>query len=240
MKKLLSGLFIGLLLQTAAHAAPAAYRFTGYPVIVAILTNGGGAVLLNPDEYSLPASSQLVIDFTYDDNASYSPDVPVSVTPGTLWTSESDNAIANLYGTVGDYRFAAATLHSTLWVDRRDTTDPITDNSNALESRVSVIAGAPFGTGFVPFTLEGSPLVNVSISLAHNVSPAGGAFDISLVNYPFGAQVTLAFDMGDGKFLSMLYDGQLQAVPVPPAFWLFGSGLAGMLVSGRCKKASKK
>ena len=54
------------------------------------------------------------------------------------------------------------------------------------------------------------------------------AFSFDLTNLICGETVTLDITLTSG------YDG-LSQVPLPPAVWLFGSGLAGLLLMGKRK-----
>lgn len=230
MKNIIASLFVALLLQTAAHAAPMAYRFTSTFQWYESIDDGSPvSPILAPEDYLLPENLPLVIDFTYSDAADFAPiDIPATAYPGTYRASASSNAITGIEGTIGAHRFAADSLYSQLFTTHPDPGAILSGNFNLLGGSVGAVNGQSTGSGFEPFVAAGMPLAYMSIEFYHDVSPEGAPFDMSAALKNM-AQVNLNFDMGDGKTLNATYFGQLQAVPVPAAFWLFGSGLAGMV-----------
>jgi hypothetical protein len=78
-----------------------------------------------------------------------------------------------------------------------------------------------------PFDPDGIIPLGPFADFSTNGTPAG-SFTFNLTDLTANEKVTLDITLFSG------YDG-LSQVPVPPAVWLFGSGLAGLLLMGRRK-----
>lgn len=237
MKKIIQGVcwtFLGVTLQTAAHAAPIDYRFDTFIKWSEYLIQPDGAsIQLNDSNFVFPRSELLSISFTYNASAVLSsyemPEDTADYTYGPGF--QTDSAVTNVTGTLGGQQFFADALHSKLFsvAIHSPGVYPYTDNVlNGLGG--DFFTEGVFGSGFQPFSFSysGQNFVLTNFRMGFPSTRADGVLPDSLFGGGGFPSAELYFTSDDGYGLDLLYIGELTPVPVPGALWLFGSALLPM------------
>jgi len=99
----------------------------------------------------------------------------------------------------------------------------------------------PFGRGSLPITggTNLNPIFEFTLT-APQYSPAGTyPISLALIDNVFNTTRLNSNDLAALGFPSQLTIVDVSAVPVPPAFYLFGTGLMGLIGIGKRKRALK-
>jgi hypothetical protein len=231
------GLLSVLVLNTTVQAAPINYRFEPNMHVEFQGLPGGSLTLIGLNGPLIPASTALSLTFTYDSGVAVTPrDLPPN-SADVIYADMFDaaGAFTNIVGALDDYRFTAADVNSMSFSYMTPNIFP----GDTVYGRVGAL-GKTVGDDGTDFTgvLSGQNFRLANISLTFGGDPvSSGALPSHLSLYGGGSsQVQLGFIGDDGMVVQAAYFGVLTEVPLPGAFWLFGSSLLAPIALRRRNK----
>ena len=147
-------------------------------------------------------------------------------------------------GSIGDGSWSVSstnTFFGGLWTAHNGTTfGPGTYNFDTIEG--GIITGVVVGPGQVGghILFDWGVVPNIDVVNVWDHCTMCGSYvstDVTATN-PVGPDGILGLGMIDGAFVGFNANFDFQAVPVPAAVWLFGSGLIGLVGVARRKRAA--
>lgn len=225
---LMAGALIGF--GSAANASLAQFRYSGALVVTEYADN------------LIPGKESMNFKWTITEDDGNFHDISTTL-PGTIVTSTGDNKIRP-NGTHFDVPIDIGFL--------AELSDILTPPINSLQTRVDFITNGPGsphivaeGTAVNPdlFTTDFEiPVASIDSRFhIHKLDFNGNMISMDLTEEAFGSNTFAAFLLGakpSGGPAGFGFDinGTVSEVPVPAAFWLFGTGVIG-LVARRKKVA---
>lgn len=242
----LLGLMSGLVLNSAVQAAPTEYRYDGKYQLQEYLwrQDGTGGAVATAD-YLIPFATPLSISFLYDPAAPLSPMDPADLAANTDESVfdrgyETTHAITQLSGVLGEHHFSAGSMLSSLYWQTNTYAGGYVSSRDLLSGVFSRRGDEMFGTDIetFSFTHSGENFTLTKLMLGHSGSGVEGVLPAGLAEGLGGPQAHFYFTGDAGSTLYMFNIGTVTAVPVPGAFWLFGSALLAPIALRR--RSNKK
>jgi hypothetical protein len=245
MKKsaqVLCGLLAGIFLNTATQAAPIVYRFDKWFQLSESYSLPDGSSVqrgLGQDLPTLLPVAPLSITFKYDSSVAVIPAELPTTPPGSAYYVEAfdaPGAFTQITGTFGSYDFAVSSARDMGFA----TIEPSIYPGDVIQRRVGAIGPTTSHEGDYIAVLNGQDFKLAYISMSFYGGPTAGVLPASLpMGLDLNMNVQLLFAGADGTPMNAFYLGRLTEVPLPGAFWLFGSGLLAPIVLRARKNRSQ-